>query len=74
MLMTCDQLEIEALKLDNLERARLAERLIASLAPDPEVEEAWNAEIIRRCHEIDSGTAELVPAAEVFAEIRSKLK
>lgn len=29
----------------------------------------WLEEINRRCQEIDDGTAELIPAEEVFAEL-----
>jgi putative addiction module component (TIGR02574 family) len=40
---------------------------------DPtEVERAWDEEIRRRLAELDAGTAELIPAEEVFAELRSR--
>lgn len=55
------------------DRARLAEELLASVqqdASDPQVEDAWKAEIRRRLDEVENGTAKLVPADEVFAEIR----
>jgi hypothetical protein len=39
-----ERLEAEALQLSLEERARLVEKLIASLDVDPEVEEAWAAE------------------------------
>ena len=41
---------------------------------DAEVELAWDEEIKPRIAEIDSGTAKLVPAEEVFAEVRRLLK
>lgn len=71
------QLEAEALELSAVERAQLAHRLIVSLDDDveddpAEVERAWADEIRRRLEEIDAGTAELVPAEEVFAELRSR--
>jgi putative addiction module component (TIGR02574 family) len=58
------------------DRARLAEELLASLHEDgdAEIEAAWDEEIRRRITEIDSGTAKLIPADEVFAEIRQMLK
>jgi putative addiction module component (TIGR02574 family) len=61
------------------ERAHLVQRLIASLdeeeADDPqEVERAWEEEIRRRSAEVEAGTAELIPAEEVFAELRSQLR
>ncbi len=56
------------------DRVRLAEELLATVQEaDAEVEAAWEEEIKRRIAEIDSGTAKLVPADEVFAEIRRLL-
>ena len=71
------QLEAEALELSSRERAQLAHRLIVSLDDDveddpAEVERAWEDEIRRRLAEVDAGTAELIPAEEVFAELRSR--
>jgi hypothetical protein len=43
-----DVLEAEALELTPEERARLADRLIASLSDDAESEEPWAAEVERR--------------------------
>ena len=40
---------------------------------DPaEVERAWDVEIRRRLAELEAGTAELIPAEEVFAELRAR--
>jgi putative addiction module component (TIGR02574 family) len=57
------------------DRARLAEELLASLEVDvdPEVDAAWEEEIRKRIAEVESGTAKLVPADEVFARIRRLL-
>ena len=71
------RIENEALELPSSDRAQLATRLIASLegeTPDdpPEVERAWEEEIRRRLAELDAGTAELIPADEVFAELRAR--
>lgn len=57
--------------------ARLAHRLIVSLDEDAdeapaEVERAWEAEIRRRVVELEAGTAELIPAEQVFAELRAR--
>ncbi len=54
MSSTVETLEAEALQLSAAERARLVERLIASLDIDPEVEEAWASEVERRNAEIES--------------------
>lgn len=65
--------EAEALKLTAEERARLADRLIASLSQDAETEEAWAAEVERRIAEIEAGRAKVVPAAEAVARARDAL-
>lgn len=67
-----EELSQKARALPPEDRARLAEDLLASLQDglDPEVEAAWDEEIRRRVAEIDSGAAKLLPADEVFAEIR----
>jgi putative addiction module component (TIGR02574 family) len=74
-----DQLEASVLNLPRTERARLAHRLIESLddlsEEEPaEIARAWDEEIARRVAELDSGEAELIPAEEVFAKLRSRLK
>ncbi|MEJ7670870.1 MAG: addiction module protein [Casimicrobiaceae bacterium] len=67
-------LESEALKLTPSERAALAQRLLASLEEDSEIEEAWAAEIERRIAEVESGAVQVVPIAEALAQVRAKLK
>jgi putative addiction module component (TIGR02574 family) len=66
------RIEAAALRLSPDERAELAEHLWASVeggqAPDP----AWDAEIRRRMHEVDSGTVQCRPWGEVMAELRAK--
>ena len=66
--------EAEALKLSAEERARLADRLLASLSEDAEVEEAWAIEVERRIAAIESGRVQLIPAAEAIAQARAALK
>lgn len=70
------ELSEKALALSPEDRARLAEELLASLQEgrDPAVEAAWDEEIRRRLAEVESGSAKLVPAVEVFDEIRKLLK
>lgn len=77
MSLPVERLETEALELPRRERARLAHRLIVSLDEDAdeapaEVERAWEAEIRRRVVELEAGTAELIPAEQVFAELRAR--
>ncbi|HET9764381.1 MAG TPA: addiction module protein [Casimicrobiaceae bacterium] len=70
-----DELSRKARALPPEERVRLAEELLATVQEvDAEVEAAWDAEIKRRIEEIDSGKAKLIPADEVFAEVRRLIK
>ena len=66
----------EALALSELDRARLARDLVASLdgPADPEVSAAWDVEICRRINEIENGAATLLDPAEVLSRARSRLK
>jgi putative addiction module component (TIGR02574 family) len=41
---------------------------------DPEVEEAWRAEIERRIGQIDRSEVQLIPGDEVFARLRRRLR
>ena len=62
----------EALALKEKEREALV-RLLAPLVEgwtDPEIEKAWLAEIERREKEYAEGRMELIPAEEVFRELR----
>jgi putative addiction module component (TIGR02574 family) len=71
-----DEITEKARSLPAEARARLAEDLLSTLQEDvdPEVEVAWDVEIRRRLDEIDAGKAKLIPAEEVFAEVRRMLK
>ncbi|MGH8747127.1 MAG: addiction module protein [Burkholderiales bacterium] len=70
-----EELSHKARALPPEDRVRLAEELLASVQePDAEVDAAWAEEIKRRIAEIDSGKAKLIPADEVFAEVRRLLK
>lgn len=70
-----EELSHKARALSPEDRVRLAEELLASVQePDAEVDAAWAKEIKRRIAEIDSGKAKLIPADEVFAEVRRLLK
>ena len=71
MAATVEALEAEALRLLPADRARLIERLIASLDTDPEVEEAWAAEVERRQAEIDSGSVSVLSGPETLAKLKS---
>lgn len=72
--MSVQELESEILKLPSHERARLAELLIASLDEEDEITHAWADEAERRYQELRSGTVQAIPAEEVFARVRSRLR
>jgi len=76
MASLAEELSLKARALPPEDRARLAEELLESLheGKDSEVEAAWDEEIRRRIADIESGNAKLIPADEVFAEIRQLLK
>ena len=74
MSSTIEALEAEALRLTATERARLIERLIASLDIDPEVEDAWAAEVERRNAEIESGAVSLIPGPEAVAKLKAEFR
>lgn len=71
MLSSPETVESAALQLPRAERTRLAERLIASLEEDTEVEQAWAEEIRRRVEELRTGGVEPIPGEQVFAELKS---
>ena len=74
--MTTQMIEKEALKLPMARRVRLAEKLMASV-DDPTMEAAsagWTNEIAARLREIEDGTDPGVPAEQVHAEARRRLR
>ena len=67
-------LEAAALLLPPPERQELAQRLLASLDSDPDVEAAWDKEIERRVVAFEAGLYEEFSAEEVLADARARLK
>jgi len=76
MARSSRDLEAEALNLPVESRARLAERLIASLdsSVDPGADQAWLEEAERRLDDLEAGLVQGVPASAVFEKARSTLK
>ncbi|HEX2201686.1 MAG TPA: addiction module protein [Longimicrobium sp.] len=74
MAMRFEEVESAALQLPRTERARIAERLIASLDEDAEIEQAWLDEVERRVREVDAGEVQLIPGDQVMDEIRALLR
>ena len=71
-----EKVRSEALNLSESERAELAHNLVASLdgPSEPDVEKAWDAEILRRLAEIDSGTANLIDREEFGRRLRARMR
>ncbi len=63
-----------ALALPDAEREEIAEVLFESVALPEKLSPEWAEEIQRRITEIDEGRATLIPAEQVFAEVRAILK
>jgi putative addiction module component (TIGR02574 family) len=74
MNSTVETLEAEALRLSNEERARLVERLIASLDTDSDIEDAWAAEVERRNAEIESGAVSLISGPEALDRLKAAFR
>lgn len=74
MSATVEEIEAEALNLPTGQRARLVEKLIASLDADPDIENAWAAEVERRHAEIESGLVSLLPGAETLAKLKAEFQ
>ena len=70
--MTIEQLERELLELPAHERARLAERLLASLHDESDLERKWYDEADRRLSELKAGVVREVPGDEVFRRLGTR--
>lgn len=72
---TLEKIRSEALNLTESERAELAHNLVASLdgPSESDVEEAWDAEILRRLAEIDSGSANFIDREEFGRRMRARM-
>jgi len=70
------KMEDEALKLPARSKARLAQRLIASLEKvvDPEAESEWFTEVERRSAELAGGKVKGIPANKVLKKARTALR
>ena len=66
----------EALRLKATDRASMAHELLNSLETlsEAELEQLWVEEALRRSAEIDAGIVEAIPADEVIAQARARLK
>lgn len=65
----------QLLTLPSADRARLAELLLASLEErDTDTESFWDAELARRSTELTTGRVAGILAADVFAEVETRLR
>lgn len=76
MAKTIEDIENEIRALSADDRMHLLRDLIADLdgSMDEGVEKAWLEEAERRYNDLKAGKAELIPAEEVFAKARARLK
>ena len=76
MAKTIEDIENEIRSLSADDRMHLLRDLIADLdgAMDEDVEKAWLEEAERRYKELQEGEVVLIPAEEVFARARARLK
>ena len=63
----------EVLQLAPEVRARLLDRIVASLDTDRARDRAWDALAASRDAELDSGQVQSVPLAEALARLRAEL-
>jgi len=74
MATVISQLEAAILALPRDERARLARWLLERLDDDPEVENLWEAGVLRRVEAYERAEIETVSAAEAFERARKRLE
>ncbi len=72
MSSTVEALQAEVLSLSRPDRARLLDRLIASLDVDAEADAAWDALADRRENELDTGAAQPVPFDLAMARLGAR--
>ena len=73
MTIPVEALELELLRLPTSERARLLDRVIASLDADKARDRAWDELAAQRDAEIERGESSPVSGPEVLARLRAEL-
>ena len=76
MARAITEIEDEIRRLPPKAQERLLHVLLEELdgPPDPNVEAEWLDEVQRRSRELDEGSVKAIPANEVFARLRERLK
>ena len=75
-MSTLEQIAESALGLPVSDRSRLVVKLLESLdeaSRDPEVEQAWEAEVARRIRDLVEGRAKTIPAEQALRDARARL-
>ena len=72
MSTSLEALQAEVLRLSPRDRARLLDRLIASLDADSEHEAAWDAVAAAREAEMATGTVQPVPLAAALSRLDAR--
>jgi hypothetical protein len=73
MTLPVEALELELLRLPTSVRARLLDRVIASLGADEARDRAWDELAAQRDAEIERGESSPVSGPEVLARLRAEL-
>lgn len=73
MTPTLDTVYEEALSLPEAMRLELVERLLPTIATDPEIEAAQFNVVQQRRAEVESGRVKMIPGEEVFREVSAAL-
>lgn len=74
MSLPIEALEAELLKLSAVDRARLLDRVVASLDADKARDEAWDRLAAERDAEIEQDAVEAVAGEELLARLRSEIR
>lgn len=72
MAATLETLQAQVMSLSKDDRARLLERLLASLDVDTEVEEEWEELAAQRQAELESGAVVGIPIEDAMAHLRAR--
>ena len=74
MTSSIDELESQALQLSPQDRVSLADRLLASVSADGDVDDAWSREAERRLAELENGSVAAVPLEATIARARVAIR
>ena len=72
MQAALETLQSEVLRLSSADRAKLFDRLIASLDVDSDAEAAWDELADKRGQQLDAGAAKALPLNMVVARLEAR--